>query len=438
MNSVEDQVRAATRAQASTLREVRPLRLPPPGTVPARQPGARAHRLKTWLTPVTAAAVVVALAISLVIIRDLPNGRVVPPAGQAHVAAGVPKYYVALHLDSTKSPTSWGVLVGDTFTGARLATLAAPRGSTFDAVTGAADDRTFVLDALHLPLRGGYQSPTWYLLRLRPGASSPVQLTRLPIPATPGWLITALALSASGRELAVSLQRQSTAVLRIYSVISGKLLHGWSTSDPSVVGTATGPVSMPLPSHDELTWVDGDRRLAFFTTQVHHDRKTDTTTARMSVRTLDVTAAGDALIADSRTVWSKETAASSYTFACLCGQVLRLTADGKTVLSVNATGPVPIGKGRARWTLAWLAYSTSAPQVARVQYKLVRNGPARTSEFGIISTPWADASGDTQIIEWVSKLRSKIAHFGVLSHGTFTPLPSPPDVFGLPEWLIAW
>jgi len=42
MNSIEDQVRAATRAEASTLREVRPLRLPPdaaPGR--AARPGSR-------------------------------------------------------------------------------------------------------------------------------------------------------------------------------------------------------------------------------------------------------------------------------------------------------------------------------------------------------------------------------------------------------------
>ncbi len=39
MNSVEDQVRAATRAQAATLREVRPLRLPrPPQHTGARGP----------------------------------------------------------------------------------------------------------------------------------------------------------------------------------------------------------------------------------------------------------------------------------------------------------------------------------------------------------------------------------------------------------------
>ncbi len=38
MNPIEDQVRAATRAEASALREVRPLRLPPTPGAPPRGP----------------------------------------------------------------------------------------------------------------------------------------------------------------------------------------------------------------------------------------------------------------------------------------------------------------------------------------------------------------------------------------------------------------
>jgi hypothetical protein len=37
--------------------------------------------LRTWIAPVTAAAAVIALAISLVIVRDIPNARVVSPPG---------------------------------------------------------------------------------------------------------------------------------------------------------------------------------------------------------------------------------------------------------------------------------------------------------------------------------------------------------------------
>jgi hypothetical protein len=405
-----------------------------------RRLGTRARRLKAWLAPVTAAAVVIALAISLVIIRDLPNGRVVPPAGQASAVASVPKYYVALHLDGTKPTAPQGLLVGDTFTGARLATRPAPRGSTFLAVTGAADDRTFVLDAVRLPLGDGPRSPMWYLLRVTPGASSPVRLTRLPIPALPAWPVTALALSPSGRELAVTLIRQATTMLRIYSVATGKLLRAWSTSDRSAMGTA---VPLFSPSNNALSWVDGDHALAFSTSEAHRDPKANTTTTYLSVRTLDVTAAGDDLIAASRAVWSKETtiasSATTYPLGCPWGPMPPLTADGKTVLCVSNTGsPTPIGKQRARWALAWLAYSTSAPKAARIQYKVVRNAPI-SSAFGL-DTRWSDASGGTLIVDWgIGGVQSPLPlRFGVVSQGRFTPLPSPPGVDDTTVWGIAW
>ena len=67
MNWVEDQVRAATRAEASTLREVRPLRLPAaaaPGRAARPRFAARwPRRWRGWLAPVAAAAVVIALAV---------------------------------------------------------------------------------------------------------------------------------------------------------------------------------------------------------------------------------------------------------------------------------------------------------------------------------------------------------------------------------------
>jgi hypothetical protein len=85
VNTVEDKIRAATRAEAATLRELPPLRLPAAsGELPG--PGAaararRARRFRIWIAPVTAATAVVAVAISLAIVRDIPNARVVSPAG---------------------------------------------------------------------------------------------------------------------------------------------------------------------------------------------------------------------------------------------------------------------------------------------------------------------------------------------------------------------
>ena len=122
MTPAERVVRAATRAYGETVTEVRPLDL-----TAAAKPGERhvrprrKRRFPAWLAPVAAAAAVVALAVSLVIVRNIP-ARPAPAAG------GVPRYYAAL---TPQGPQEFQnpLVVGDTLTGARLATLT-PAGAT--------------------------------------------------------------------------------------------------------------------------------------------------------------------------------------------------------------------------------------------------------------------------------------------------------------------
>ena len=67
--TVEDRLRATTDALSGTMRQVRPLTLPPeqPGRVsPPREP----RRGRGWLIPLTAAAAVIAVAVTLVAVRD--------------------------------------------------------------------------------------------------------------------------------------------------------------------------------------------------------------------------------------------------------------------------------------------------------------------------------------------------------------------------------
>ncbi len=106
MSREEDLIRSTTRAIASTVREVPPLRLEPaadelrsPARAPRRARGGsgRQRRWWSWGAPLTAAAVVVALAIALVLVRDIPNGGVVSPSPATSTGpGGVPRYYVAL------------------------------------------------------------------------------------------------------------------------------------------------------------------------------------------------------------------------------------------------------------------------------------------------------------------------------------------------------
>ena len=252
MTPAERVVRAATRAYGETVTEVRPLDL-----TAAAKPGERhvrprrKRRFPAWLAPVAAAAAVVALAVSLVIVRNIP-ARPAPAAG------GVPRYYAALTPQGPQASQN-PLVVGDTLTGARLATLTPAWANWFTAVAAAADDRTFVVAA-----QPDYDAPdkrfparTWYLLRVAPGTSSQVRLTRLPIPDLKGDDLLAVALSGSGRQLAVGFipnipnyatSSKSPVQLRIYSVTTGKLERAWSTSDQTVFG-GPGRASIGSVSH---------------------------------------------------------------------------------------------------------------------------------------------------------------------------------------------
>ena len=70
----------------------------------------------------------------------------VSPPRPTPASGGVPRYYAAL-IPQGKGITRNEVIVNDTFTGAPLATVKPPHGSTLGVVTAAADDRTFVVTA---------------------------------------------------------------------------------------------------------------------------------------------------------------------------------------------------------------------------------------------------------------------------------------------------
>ena len=147
--STEERLRAATRAAADTV--------PPGSAPPLRLPGdpagevLRAGRLRRrWLralTPLAAAAAVAAVVIaSLTLTRSVPatpGGGAASPARSAALSS-VPPYYVA--LTSAATPTQ--AVIRATATGAVVATVRPPKPyGTFNFVSGAADDRTFILAA---------------------------------------------------------------------------------------------------------------------------------------------------------------------------------------------------------------------------------------------------------------------------------------------------
>jgi hypothetical protein len=254
--SVEDRLRATTEAVTEAMRPVRPLSLPPApaeGTSLGRSRRARPpRRWPAWLIPLASAAAVIAVAVSLVVVRDLPGAR--SGAGQASPAPGPvvpPRYEVMLdpagggtiiEPGGAQEVTVSGLTVYDTLTHQRLAQIRPPAKTEFTGIAGAADDRTFVVDAAVSPSAGaGHGTRAWFLLRLTPGGPHPVTLTSLRIdgPGTTAT-VTGLALSPDGRTIALlywpntagSATAPAPATLRTYSVATGQMLHSWTAPGP--------------------------------------------------------------------------------------------------------------------------------------------------------------------------------------------------------------
>ncbi len=219
MSTIEDEIRDTLRSEAARLREVRPLDLP--AALAPREPQAgpgtlRAWRWRAWLVPAAAGTAVVLVAAALVTLKSLGNGRTAGPAASPSPVAGpglgadaVPRYYVELGTArSVGANGNWAIIVGDEQAGKSIGTylLAPGQVMTNAAVSGAADDRTFVVSAA-TDGRGaslGQEAATWYLVRISPGASKPVHVTRLPIPSLPANAkVRETALSGDGTELAV-------------------------------------------------------------------------------------------------------------------------------------------------------------------------------------------------------------------------------------------
>lgn len=416
MNQVEERISAAVQAAAGSVRDIRPLVLPPPADGPRRLgSGARARRarrLRTRLAPLTAAAAVIALAISLVIVRDIPNGHVVPPASPAPTVDGVPPYYVTFDAHGN-------LVVGETVTGARLATVPPPAGIPFRGVTAAADDRTFVVDTASGGVNDISSRRVWYLLRIVPGAARPARLTRLPIAMPSGAGIAAMALSGSGRELAIATVRNwnwtqpgGTWQLRIYSVPTGKLLRTWSARSHSLF--ALGNASVGELNRNELTWINGDREIAFdVVTRPDHG----------SVRVISMTGGGSDLIADSRVLWSSQHSAICYNAAVA-------SSDGKTLLCVENTLAARKIDGKYEFNFTWkvFVFSASTPKSGHFLFTIA-SGWAFAGTLAAFSPLWYDASGRAVVMNWYSRGGSKPGwHNGVFSHGRFRALPTPPGV----------
>lgn len=412
--SIEDRVRAATRARTDLVTGIRPLELPDELPGRARRPRT-ARRWLNWGAPLAAAALVTALAVTLALLRqaDGPQPDPAVPASGASGAASIPRYYVALaQTGSTSSQLK--AVVGDDRTGRTVAVLNPSVSQNFYGVTGAADDRTFVV----MNYTAAQQETTWYLLRLTPGAGRPTQLTKLPIKPLVAH-VAGLALSPDGRKLAVmwrtaTTQTNAVTYLAVYSMASGAVLHTWITKGDNINAIAGGA------NGEALSWVDGNRSIDFrwvVFTGGTHPSSTNT------VRRIDVTAPGGDLLADSRVaVQLPPTAApTKTTFSMPCGRSVT-TSDGTVVCGTTSFSDVSFKEVCSTVPPSFVTYSGTTGKRLKVLYQY-HGQCLEAASLPVWTDPTASHVIAFLLLSEKGVKASATDKFGIVADGHFTPLP---------------
>lgn len=390
----EDDIRAAFRHAAdqapdadAVLAGVREqLDKPSAGQLRAGQTGTRAvHRPLAALASAVAVMAVIGGSIALADGGHVPHRAAATPrarSGNTSITTTMsgggsgldvrnqgpgtaPPYYLTL-INNRTGPESYAAVV-DTATGATLATLRPPKPfHTFDYVVGAADDRTFVLEAQRT---FGGDAATLFRVRIDPSRHA-VTLTALPIPPIrPDGQVDGVALSPDGSRLAILMRLARSQRLSVYSMTSGAV-KVWRQP-----GTALAY---------EPSWGSGGI-LAF--------------NWRSGVWLLNTATAGGGLIANSRLA-----VAQSHVWTFGLGGLL--TPNGRTVVAAQERFLHP-GEN-----------SEFAEYSAKTGRQIEALWPVHD---GIEDLGWASPSGNVLIVEVTAKNREVL---GTLSGDRLTPILS--------------
>ena len=308
----------------------------------------------------------------------------------------VPPFYVWITANGNPNTHPLYASVRLTATGAVLGavTATAPDGTVL-AVTGAADDRTFVLD--EQPVATGNANQSWeprtfYLLRLgADGVPSPI--TPLQIAEPSGSLVTGFALSADATELAVAVQPNNVksepdlTQLKLYSVATGEVLRTWD---------GNGTIGFSSDDPEALSWSSDQRTLAFVWDGAGGD-------PQQGEWLLNTGLGGSDLLGDSREAlpWSNT---SSYGSA----EDLIISPDGSVVIcgATNNDDSAPV---------------SGFYEFATANGHLVRTAASFDSP-GSIDVLWSNPSGSVLVGEAPVPVDANDQVF-MITGGTFTPLP---------------
>ena len=455
MNTIEGRIRAAAHAAANTVPPdgVPPLQLPGQ-VVPVRRRGgwavlagrgpasrglagwvAGGGQRARWVAPVAAAVAVVVVVVAASVIAG--RGMAGAPAAVRGSTAGstsvaelvksgqIPPYY----LDVTGSgPESLDgpsyVVVRATATGKALDTIRpSVPGDGIMGVTGAADDRTFILDEQPLAKGDsdlGREPHTFYEVRLD-AAGKPGPATKLPLSLPRNRLLDAFSLSPDGSKLAMAVQpwtdggsNLGSATVTVYTLATGQS-HSW---------TGNGQVS-GQDDPESLSWTSDNQTLAVD----WNENSTDAAASGYYV--LHLAQGGGNLEADSHEVIRFD---NSYGYGAGCIEAgVTITADGSalTCAGVRIINP-NAAPDRQQTQAAFLEFSTATGKLLRVL------GGWHSSAVPEIGVCWSNASGSLVIGTNNANAGDgrALRELGVQSAAGFTPLPGKPPQNG--PMALAW
>ena len=425
MNTLEDRLTAALRETGEEIsrESVRPLVLEPPGDRPRSRNGASRRHWLVRLTPLAAAAAVAAVIAALAISTPF-HGRIHAsepgagpadgsPAGGPGALRKVPPYYVSLTPgNNTYILGGRRAEVRATATGTVLATIRPPRPfGAFTWISGASDDRTFILAAQRywtiLPGNRGAKAqerddttPTrFFEVKFTPSTRA-ARLTELAIPARVNTQqLAGVALSPDGTKLALDFRRS----IQVITLATGAKRE-W-------VWPRGGWVGNFKPYGQVLSWTADGRKLAF----QQWGGKFDNTA---HVRVLDTMQPGSSLLA-AKLVATFPNKLGVLTLEPGSDNAL-ITPDGSKIV----VGTMTQARKSYATTMAMTEFSVRTGNIEHSMDRFRFDSPACCQVV-----LWSDSSGAVLI---VSDPRGKAqqgtvgAVIGVLTGNRFTALPRAP------------
>jgi hypothetical protein len=379
---------------------------------------SRRSRITGVLAPVTAATALLAVTASAGV-SAYAAPTTASASGPTRISLrSVPPYYMS--LVNIRNPNIYGpqkAEIRDTVTGAKLATVFPPKqDASFMSLTGAADDRTFVLSA-EVGKWSPPSGPTKFFLARFDPADGHVTLTSLRVPEIPNAdLLTGLALSPNGTELAMAVltgKNRSVAQVSVYSVKTAARIRSWQS---------TGTIGYSLYDTNSISWSrTGTLAFNWFGNGTVVNGKPQLATDD-GIWLLNTNKPSGGLLTHSRLAVRQPQPSGPGAYFSWDGV---LTPYGNKIVV-----PVYWGAGSPSTASGFEEFSARTGRLTGILHEV------STTALGGNALEWTSSAGGVLVVGAPPKQGGKYV-YGVLSGTRFIPLPKAPPVTS-PELEIAF